>query len=128
MVGNKYQRYHICSVFLCVHGEYVCIVCKYIILNVDVHDNYVRHLFIVCAQIKMMSYFIVMQPSLFSSPGNSLFKITSMTAGDFSFNTIFGLESDGMISFPTISYIMWILFIVVMPILFTNMLVSEDIS
>ena len=70
---------------------------------------------------------IVVQPSPFSSPINSLFKITSMTAGDFSFNTIFGLESDGMISFPTISYIVWILFIVVMPILFTNMLVSDDI-
>lgn len=71
---------------------------------------------------------LVIQPSPFSSPASSLLKITSMTAGDFSFNTIFGLESDGMISFPAISYILWILFIVVMPILFTNMLVSEDIS
>lgn len=50
-----------------------------------------------------------------------------MTAGDFSFNTIFGIESDGMISFPVISYIVWIVFIIIMPILFANMLVSYNI-
>ena len=51
-----------------------------------------------------------------------------MTAGDFSFNTILGFESDGMISFPVISYIAWILFIIVMPILFTNLLVSKNMT
>ena len=73
-------------------------------------------------------HFIVLQPSPFSSPASSLFKLTSMTAGDFSFNTILGFESDGMISFPTISYIAWILFIIVMPILFTNLLVSKNMT
>ena len=68
---------------------------------------------------------IHIQPSPFSSPTSSLFKITSMMAGDFSFNTILGFESDGMISFPIISYILWILFLIVMPILFINTLVSE---
>ena len=92
----------------------------------DVHNVCVSYV-CVCANLDDTSYSVVMQPSPFSSPASSLLKITSMTAGDFSFNTIFGLESDGMISFPTISYILWILFIVVMPILFTNMLVSEDI-
>ena len=87
---------------------------------------YVCVSFINCVCVKHDT--LVIQPSPFSSPASSLLKITSMTAGDFSFNTIFGLESDGMISFPAISYIVWILFIVVMPILFTNMLVSEDIS
>ena len=68
---------------------------------------------------------LAIQPSPFSSPTSSLFKITSMMAGDFSFNTILGFESDGMISFPIISYILWILFLIVMPILFINTLVSE---
>jgi transient receptor potential cation channel subfamily A protein 1 len=66
-----------------------------------------------------------LQPSPFSSAAFSILKITSMTAGDFSFNTILGFEEDGLVSFPAISYIVWLLFLIVMPILFSNLLVSE---
>jgi len=53
-----------------------------------------------------------------------------MTAGDFSFDTVFRRspsgESEGAqeILFPPISYILWIIFVILMPVLFTNMLVS----
>ena len=53
-----------------------------------------------------------------------------MTAGDFSFDTVFRrspsgeTESAQEIQFPPISYILWIIFVILMPILFTNMLVN----
>jgi len=53
-----------------------------------------------------------------------------MTAGDFSFDTVFrrspsgGSESIQEIKFPPISHILWIIFVILMPVLFTNMLVS----
>ena len=53
-----------------------------------------------------------------------------MTAGDFSFDTIFRRSPSGEsesaqeILFPPISYILWIIFVILMPVLFTNMLVN----
>ena len=52
-----------------------------------------------------------------------------MTAGDFSFDTIFRLspsgesEHDKEILFPIISIILWIILLIIMPLLFINMLV-----
>ena len=82
-----------------------------------------------CLHIMVTHYALLLrvQPSPFSSAAFSILKITSMTAGDFSFNTILGFESDGTVSFPAISYIVWLLFLIVMPILFSNLLVSEKI-
>ena len=59
-----------------------------------------------------------------------MLKILSMTAGDFSFDTVFRQSPSGEsesaqeILFPPISYILWIIFVILMPILFTNMLVN----
>ena len=59
-----------------------------------------------------------------------MMKIMSMTAGDFSFDAVFrrslsGESEDAQdILFPPISYILWIIFVILMPILFTNMLVN----
>lgn len=53
-----------------------------------------------------------------------------MTTGEFEFDSIFWQdlsgESDDLeeIPFPPVSVILWIVFIVIMPILFTNLLVS----
>ena len=69
------------------------------------------------------------QRSPFSSAARSLVKIMAMTAGDFDFGGTFRLdpsgESDGAeeIPFPPISYIVWLLFVIIMPILLINMLV-----
>ena len=55
-----------------------------------------------------------------------------MTAGDFDFNTIFRLspsgesESENEILFPIISYLLWITFLIIVPILFINMLVRSQ--
>ena len=57
----------------------------------------------------------------------------SMTAGDFDFDSIFRLDPTGgsddakEIPFPPISYMLWIVFVLIMPILLTNMLVCAII-
>ena len=56
-----------------------------------------------------------------------------MTAGDFSHDIIFRLDpaggSDDLsdIEYPPISYILWIMYIVLMPVILTNMLVCSNI-
>ena len=54
-----------------------------------------------------------------------------MSAGDFDFGGTFRLDPSGEsddaeeIPFPPISYIVWLLFVIIMPILLTNMLVCN---
>ena len=56
----------------------------------------------------------------------------SMTAGDFEFDSIFRQDPAGEsddaeeIFYREISYILWIVFIILMPILLTNMLVNHN--
>ena len=72
------------------------------------------------------------QRSPFSNPVRSLLKLVTMKAGEFEFDDIFRLDPNGdrdgeeEIPFEGLSYILWIVFIVLMPILLTNMLVSPD--
>lgn len=51
-----------------------------------------------------------------------------MTTGEFEFDTIFRQGGDRAnvtdLQYPTSSYILWILFLILMPILLTNLLVS----
>ena len=53
----------------------------------------------------------------------------TMTTGEFDFDSIFRQDPTGRsddaeeIPFPPISYILWIAFVIIMPILLTNMLV-----
>ena len=56
-----------------------------------------------------------------------------MTTGEFEFDSIFRQDPTGEsdnaeeIPFPPISYILWIVFIIIMPVLLTNMLVNNSI-
>ena len=59
-----------------------------------------------------------------------MLKTLVMTTGEFEFDTIFvndqGLVDDGLVvPFPTLTTILWIIFVVTMPILFNNLLVSN---
>ena len=69
------------------------------------------------------------QRTPFSTPVLTLLNIMTMTTGEFDYSGIFHLTPSGAdetfhdIPFPTVSYILWILFIILMPILLTNMLV-----
>ena len=74
--------------------------------------------------------FYFLQRSPFTPLTTAMMKIMSMTAGNFNFDAVFRLSPSGAsesaqeILFPPISYILWIIFVILMPLLFTNMLVN----
>ena len=64
------------------------------------------------------------QDMSFSSPGLALLRTITMTTGEFEYATVFRQNEDGVeIAFPSISYVLWVVFIILMPILLTNLLV-----
>ena len=71
-----------------------------------------------------------LQRTPFSSAARTLLNIMTMTTGEFDYSGIFRLAPTGThdtfeeIPFPPVSYILWIVFIILMPILLTNLLVS----
>ena len=73
-----------------------------------------------------------MQRASFATPGRALVKTMTMTTGEFEFDSIFrqfpgGADSGTMteeIPFPPVSFLLWIIFLVLMPILLTNLLVN----
>ena len=70
------------------------------------------------------------QRSPFSDPPRSLLKTMTMTTGELTFDEIFRLDPSGQsdaseIAYLPVSAILWIVFIVLMPILLTNMLVCK---
>ena len=65
--------------------------------------------------------------SPFRTPFLSLVKTMVMTIGEFEYDTIFAnsVESENQLSsFPIVAFILWIIFLILMPILLTNLLVS----
>ena len=58
----------------------------------------------------------------------------TMATGELGYDDIFRQSTTNSIStapdvpFPAISYIMWVIFIILMPVLFTNLLVGLTIS
>ena len=69
--------------------------------------------------------------SPFANPGHSILKTISMSIGELGYDELFRQPTGGStdnvpgIPFPEISYILWIIFIILMPILFGNLLVNH---
>ena len=68
--------------------------------------------------------------SAFSSPARSLIKTMVMTTGELDFDGIFfnsqeDAEEGNNLFYPHIAYFLWIVFIVLMPIVLTNLLVKK---
>ena len=69
--------------------------------------------------------------SPFASLGYSILKTIAMSIGDLGYDDLFRQPTQGSsdavpkIPFPEISYILWIMFIILMPILFSNLLVIK---
>ena len=61
----------------------------------------------------------------FDSPARSLFKTMTMTTGELDFDSLFRQdgEHDEDVAYLPASVILWVFFIVLMPILLTNLLV-----
>jgi len=64
--------------------------------------------------------------SAFSSPARSLVKTIVMTTGEFEFDGLFFNNEDDPdeLFYPEAAYIVWIVFLVLMPIILTNLLVN----
>ena len=56
----------------------------------------------------------------------SCVKTLVMITGEFEFDEIFLNNSADTIPYPVTTYILWIVFVILMPILFNNLLVSLD--
>ena len=64
--------------------------------------------------------------SPFRNAGLSFIKTMVMTTGEFEYDSIFGHNNESrnlLTSFPVVAYILWIIFLIIMPILLTNLLV-----
>ena len=68
--------------------------------------------------------------SPFANPFHSLMKTMTMTTGEMDYESIFHQSSGGStdvipdIPFPALSFILWIIFLILMPVLFANLLVG----
>ena len=68
--------------------------------------------------------------SPFASPLHSILKTISMCIGELGYDELFRQPTGGStavildIPFPEISYILWVIFVILMPILFGNLLVT----
>ena len=75
------------------------------------------------------------QRTPFSTPARSVLKIISMVTGELDFDGQFRLISGGgpgtndleEIPFPPVTYIMWIILIILLPVLLINLLVGHVI-
>lgn len=68
------------------------------------------------------------QPFPFMDVGLSIVKTMTMTTGEFEFDTTFrqcGEECPTELPYPIVSYVLWIFFLILMPILLTNLLVRK---
>lgn len=111
----------------------------YVVMFVDIFYTFCRLFFLsllLVIAFGLAFYMAFYEPILmrqpFSTPARALLKTMTMTTGEFEFDGIFrqspgGAEAaslQGEIPFPPISYILWIVFIILMPILLTNLLVG----
>lgn len=74
-------------------------------------------------------FHLLFERSPFADLFRSVWKTMTMTVGEMDYEEIFRQPSGGSmddvpsIPFPGISYLLWVVFLVLMPILFTNLLV-----
>ena len=88
-----------------------------------------------CTFLKSIIIFVLQGVrSAFSSPARSVVKTMVMTTGELDFDGIFfnsqeDADEGNSLFYPYIAYSMWIVFIILMPIILTNLLVNvSDLS
>ena len=74
-------------------------------------------------------HFIFVQRHAFIHPARALVKVMSMTTGELDYDDIFHhREGEEEIPFPLISFPLWIIFLVMMPVLLNNYLVRRTFN
>jgi len=67
----------------------------------------------------------ILQRNAFSSPWRAILKVMSMIIGELDYDELYHQqEGEEEIAFPEVSFILWVTFLVLMPILLSNFLVS----
>jgi len=73
----------------------------------------------------MQLFACILQRNAFSNPGRAIVKLMAMTIGELDYNDLFHQnENEEEIAFPPVSFLLWIIFLVTMPVLLSNLLVS----
>ncbi|CAI8048714.1 Transient receptor potential cation channel subfamily A member 1 homolog [Geodia barretti] len=110
----------------------------YVVMFIDIFYTFCRLFFLsflLVVAFGLAFYMTFNDPDLmrqpFSTPARSLLKTMTMTTGEFEYDGIFRQAPGGIdpgtvreIPFPPVTYILWIVFIILMPILLTNLLVG----
>ena len=67
----------------------------------------------------------ILQRNAFSNPARAIVKVMTMTTGELDYDDIFHQqEGEEEIAFLPTSFILWIVFLVLIPVLLNNLLVS----
>ena len=67
----------------------------------------------------------ILQRNAFSHPGRAIVKVMTMTTGELDYDEIFHQqEGEEELAFLPVSFILWIVFLVLIPVLLNNLLVS----
>ena len=68
----------------------------------------------------------IIQRTAFSHPGRAIVKVMAMTTGELDYDELYHQqEGEDEIAFPPVSFLLWIIFLVLMPVLLSNLLVSN---
>ena len=84
-----------------------------------------------CHQLTLNHNASILQRSPFQNPFISITKVLSMTTGSFDFDNTFRRDSSGEsdfeeeLPFLPVTYILWITFVILMPVLLNNLLVTN---
>ena len=87
----------------------------------------VHSLIIMCRHHPFSQHNQIINMSPFRTPGLSIIKTVVMTIGEFEYDDVFANTNDDnnqLTDFASLAYLLWILFLVMMPILLVNLLVS----
>ena len=81
--------------------------------------------------------FVIFQTASFSTPLRALFKTATMTTGEFEYDSLFRQNPGGIspgdnplppLEFEALARVLWLVFLVFMPIILVNLLVSPSDS
>jgi len=81
----------------------------------------------VCAFPSLLHFYItpLLQRNAFSHPGRALVKVMAITIGELDYDSVFHqMEGEMEIALPVVSFLLWIIFLVSMPLLLVNYLVK----
>ena len=77
-----------------------------------------------CSNFVYSHLHLYLQRSPFGAPFLSIVKTITMSQGEFDFDDNFALEPEGTIAYPNTTFIIWLIFLVLMSLLLQNLLVS----